>query len=353
MTKHELARKAVRHEPTDKLVVGFSFQNDETEHYFAREFGMSHEEFRKWAKDDLHTMTLMDELMMYISNPVKRQYALENGFAFKGDIPDALYDRFGIGWSSSQIGQHVLYSPLSIDDVPSFTPPDPCSENIFHFVDKEIDGYRSSGDGAYIVQYYTLFEKAYTLLGFEEFFIQCYENEALIEELLDKITDYKIKIAEQIVKYDVTFGHTGDDYGLQNGPMFKLDFWRKLFKPRLRKIWDVYKRNGIPVIHHSCGNCSQFLDDMIDIGLDVISPVQAMDAAALKKRYGRNLSFEGAIDCQTMIYEATPQQVSDNVKRLVDTMREGGGYILTAINIMHTTPLKNLEALINTMNEYR
>ena len=134
-----------------------------------------------------------------------------------------------------------------------------------------------------------------------------------------------------------------------------LEMWREFYKPRLEKIWKVYKDAGLSVVHHSCGDCSLFLDDMIEIGLDGLHPVQsaAMDIEALGKRYGNNLVFYGGIDCQQTLSFGTPDEVRANVKYVVDCLGRHGNMVLAPINIMRNTSFENFEALVQAVREFR
>ena len=115
---------------------------------------------------------------------------------------------------------------------------------------------------------------------------------ALGERVLDEITEYKMQYAKLTVDVGCKNGHTGDDFGWQKGLMFSKDMWVKYFKPRLTRFWEIYKNAGLPVIHHSCGNITEIIGDMIDIGLDVLEPVQeVMDYDKLKREFGKHITF--------------------------------------------------------------
>ena len=247
----------------------------------------------------------------------------------------------------------MLY--FSTKDILNFEMPDPDEEGQFCFVEKNITKFKKNGYAVIIPQSYLLFEKAWLLIGFENFLIQCYENRGLISILLDKITEYNIKLARKIVEYEVTCSYMGDDFGMQKGPIISLKLWRDLFKPRMKKVWDIYRAKDIPIMHHTCGDCRIFLNDMIEIGLDVLNPVQAnaMPIDELKRDFGDKLTFWGGIDCQEILTKGTPDDVKENVHKTVSVLGKNGGLILSPVNVMNNVPVENVRALIESVNEYR
>ncbi|MBM3706323.1 MAG: hypothetical protein FJW66_07360 [Actinobacteria bacterium] len=356
MTGEERILKTIRKEKVDRIPICFHFSDEKTERMFAEKLSMDIEEFRKITDSDIKRCYLMDDLQMNINNPEFVKYALEKGFAKKGDEDNVLYDRWGVGWVNDGSSQKFTSNPYkNIESLQDFQPPEVAQEGQFYMVERFIKEYKQNGYAVIIPQFYTIFEKSWLMLGYENFFIQCYENRKLIEILMDKITDYRVKLAEMIAGFNVTCGHSGDDFGTQRGPVMSLQIWRELFKPRLKRIWDVYTSMGIPVIHHSCGDCRIYLPDMIEMGLKVLNPVQAsaMPIAELKRDFGDKLTFYGGIDCQDILTKGTPADIRKNVNETVSILGKNGGLILSPINIMNNVSVDNLKALIESINEYR
>jgi len=276
MTSEERVLKTIKKEKVDGIPICFHFSDEKTERMFAEKLSMDIDEFREVTDSDIKRCFIMDDLQMNINNDEFVDYALKNGFAENRGEENILYDRWGVGWVNDGSPQRPASHPFnSIEELIDFRTPEAEKEGQFHMVKKSIKEYQKKGYAVIIPQFFTIFEKSWLLMGYENFFIQCYENKKSIETLMDKITDYRVKLAEMIVGFNVTCGHSGDDFGTQRGPVMSLQLWRDLFKPRLKRIWDVYTRKGIPVIHHSCGDCRIYLPDMIDIGLKVLNPVQA------------------------------------------------------------------------------
>ncbi len=203
--------------------------------------------------------------------------------------------------------------------------------------------------------YYGIFERAWGLMGYEEFMMAMVHDEALVEALLDAITEYKIEYAKLTVRLGCKIGHTGDDYGWQKDLMMSKDMWIRYFKPRLAKVWSIYKNAGLPVIHHSCGNITSIIGDMIDIGLDVLEPVQeVMGYDYLKREFGQHLTFWGGIGTQRLLPFGTTDEVRNMASMVIETLGKNGGMIIAPDQeIMADVPLDNLRVLVETIREKR
>ena len=140
-----------------------------------------------------------------------------------------------------------------------------------------------------------------------------------------------------------------DDYGHQQSLLMSPYHWQEFIKPRLRELFAKIKDAGLFTFLHSCGNVSEIVPDLIQVGLDVLHPVQpeAMDIASLKTEYGDKLAFYGGISTQKTLPRGTPEEVEDEVRQTAQFMAEGGGYILApGITLQHDIPLENILAFI-------
>lgn len=357
MNSRERVIATLTGQPVDRLPVDIHFADDVAFEHFSSIYGLEGEDFLTYLENDVRHAYVMDEIQLFLQNKKLMQFAFDHGYAFPNpENPDLCFDQWGIGWNMVSDGQLPVSSPLSDwDDLDKIKAPNPASEHQFHVFDSEIEGFRKKNLAVDVAQYFGPFEKGYLIRGFEDFLIDMYADQENVEILLDKITDYRVAMAEEICARGVTYGHSGDDYGSQMGPLMSLDIWRELFKPRLEKIWSVYHKHGLPVVHHSCGDCEQFLDDMIDIGLSAIHPVQAtaMDIEALSKRYGSRLVFYGGFDTANTLTTGTPDEVKANVKYTVETLGKYGKMFCAPINVMRNVPIENFRALVEAVHEYR
>lgn len=152
---------------------------------------------------------------------------------------------------------------------------------------------------------------------------------------------------------------SGTDFGTQNAAFFSTEIFRELYKPFYKKMNDwVHQNTSWKTFNHSCGSVVNFLDDFVDMGLDILNPVQlsatGMDARMLKDKYGDKLTFwGGGVDTQEMLPMGTPEQVKAQVKERLDILSKGGGYIFNTIhNIVGNTPVENIAAAFEAVKEY-
>jgi len=265
-----------------------------------------------------------------------------------------LLDDWGVGFDMDQEGIFLTEHPLEAEPtLPNYRAPDGTSPDLMKYAKEIVPRYEKD----YIVASYqvtALFERAYALRGYENFLCDMIAEEDFANELLDKITDYGVEVAKQYVSCGITCGRIGDDYGTQNGMLFSPKLWRAMFKPRLKRIVDVYKNNGLPVILHSCGDIRPIIPDVIELGVDVLNPVQpeAMPIEELSDKFGQNLTFYGGISTQTVLPNGTEEEIYDEVKRVIAVLGKNNGYIVsTGIAITSDVPLKNVKALLRAIEE--
>ena len=175
-------------------------------------------------------------------------------------------------------------------------------------------------------------------------------NEPFVERLLAGLTNHILRTMEIfLARFEFDGIALSDDYGTQHGMLMSPDCWRRLLRPRVAEIYGLAKRHGRTVFHHSCGNIVPIIGDLIEVGLDILHPIQpeAMDVYELKRQFGRDLTFCGGVRTQDLLPHGTPQQIRDEVRRLKEKLGDGGGYILEpGITLQADVPLDNLVALI-------
>jgi len=299
------------------------------------------------------------ELLPFTDNHVL--YAYMNGVTLRLKTMDyhgekIIKDEWGCDWDTSQ---DLLYigGPLrNWDDLENYEFPDPLAPGYLDYAQSLIsEGYAED----HIVTGYhfcTLFERAYIMRGFENFMMDIIEEEEKTEFLLDKITAFHIALAKRYVELGVNCGRTVDDYGMQTAMLLSPDLWRRLFKPRLAKIAAVYRNAGLPMIHHSCGSIMEIVPDLIEIGINVLNPVQpkALDLEKLAADYGDKISFFGGICNQELLPLGTPDEIDLNVKEITALLGKHKRYIISPSNgIGADVPLENVDAFLKAAQKYR
>lgn len=265
------------------------------------------------------------------------------------------FDLFGVGWdlvkSEGYLPVHHPLSDWSME--PAFSFPDPADPVLYRDAETISEASRQE----YFIlgcQGWVLMERAWLLRGFENYMIDIAADRTALEKLLDRITEYQIEVTSRLIKLGVDGIYTGDDYGTQRGLLLSPTLWRELLKPRLAAIWKCAKQAGLPVFHHTCGNVLAILDDLIEIGLDVLLPVQpqAMDTGLLQQRFGSRLSFMGGLSTQETLPFGTPEQVRNETAYLIDTLGKRYGYIVSASHeIGSDCSMDNLTAFLTELSQ--
>jgi uroporphyrinogen decarboxylase len=153
----------------------------------------------------------------------------------------------------------------------------------------------------------------------------------------------------------------GDDLGDQRSTLIAPDQYRRLIKPRHKKLFSAIKSAfpGVSILLHSDGAIRELIPDLIEIGVDGLNPVQytlpGMNAAELKKAYGKDLAFwGGAIDTQTVLPNGNPESIRDTVRRNMDILSPGGGFVCCQTHIIQSdVPTENIVAYLEAVSEFR
>ena len=260
-----------------------------------------------------------------------------------------IVDEFGVEWSTSDIDRGSPLGPaLREPDLSHYTFPDPATEyrfdGLFDWCAAQETHFRFMWVG-------DLWERATFMRGMEDVCLDLSLHPKFVEQLLDGLANHILGTMKILFeRYDFEGVAVSDDYGTQHGLLMSPAQWRHFVKPRLKKIYALAKKNKRTVFHHSCGNVVEIIPDLIDIGLDVLHPIQpeAMDVPALKREFGKSLTFSGGVRTQDLLPFGTPDDVRKEVRRLKKTMGKGGGYILEpGITLQADVPLANIVALID------
>jgi uroporphyrinogen decarboxylase len=206
------------------------------------------------------------------------------------------------------------------------------------------------------------FEFSWWLRGFEQFCVDLSQNRDVAELILSKCEALFVEIYDKYL--DSVGGHIdivviGDDYGTQNGLIISPDLFRHVLKPRLSR-WITFiksKAKDARIQFHSCGAIEPLIGDLIDVGVDIINPVQVsahgMDLGLLKKKYGKSLSFNGAIDTQRLLPFASPERIAEEVQRTIRILGDHGGYIVSSVhNIQPDVPPQSIVCMFESANKY-
>ena len=288
-------------------------------------------------------------------------WAVDTDLKHPTDRPDYLADPYGSLWFVGRRPWHLEKPALADFDslaegletyrVPSpesfFLPPEEKAASIAHLqanADKFLVG--SCGWG--------LFERSWTIRGFENALVDMVAEPEAYAELLDCLTDLYVGLIRETATLPIDGILFGDDWGEQRGVIMGAERWREFFKPRWARLFAETHACGKIAMCHSCGSVAEIIPDLAEIGLDVLESCQpeaaGMDPYRLKELYGNRITFWGTIGTQSLIPFGTPAQIRSEIARLGDVLGKGGGIILApAKPLQPETPTENAVAVLEAL----
>ena len=208
----------------------------------------------------------------------------------------------------------------------------------------------------------SVYETAQGLLGWRNFMVKLIRDPEFIDVLLDKIVEANIKRLEKIlpaVNGYVQVVQVGDDLGMQNGPQISPGHYREIIKPKHERLYRYIKEHIDAFLFlHTCGSVYDFIPDLIEIGVDILNPVQVsaknMDTERLKEEFGERITFwGGGCDTQRVLPFGTPKEVEKEVKKRIEDLAPGGGFVFTQVhNIQAGVPPENIMAMYKAVKKY-
>ena len=250
-----------------------------------------------------------------------------------------------------------------IEEVEKYAWPDPDDPTRYKGL-KELAGkYRQEGFGIVVNTPLMMMTQTQWMRGLGQFMMDTVLNPSLLECMMDKILEIEMEMSRKLLQEVGEYADVvlmGDDLAHQGGLSYSPDMYRKLFKPRHKKQVDFLKKHAghAKILYHCCGGVEPLLRDLIEIGIDAINPVQVSakgmeDTKKLKALYGRDLTFWGGIDTQRVLPFGTPAEVREEVRRRIEDLAAGGGFVLGAVhNLRPEVKPENICALFEAALEY-
>lgn len=203
----------------------------------------------------------------------------------------------------------------------------------------------------------TIFEKAWSIRGFEETLMDMLSEPEAITILFDRIMQLRIGQMKHYLDADVDILMLGDDVGMQTGMLLGKELWRAFLKPRLAHIITEAKklRQDIPIFYHSCGNISEIIPELIEIGVTVLNPIQpeCIDLLEVKELYGDKIAFWGGVSAQSNLSFGSPEDVRAEVKNCMEKLGINGGYLIGPNHMVEPeVSWENLCAFFEAVKEY-
>lgn len=250
-----------------------------------------------------------------------------------------------------------LEQASTAEDIQVYDFPDPFAAGRFDEAKKTIDKY--GRDYAIVADLETsFFETAWYLVGLEKLLVDMMMEAGYVNALFDRVMEINTEIGKQLIGMGADILWAGDDFGSQNGMLLDPDTWRIVFKPRIKIMFEEFRKvnPNIKIAWHSCGSILPIIPDFIEIGLDILNPIQplakGMEAQFLKDTYGKDLTFFGGLDIQELLPHGSPEAIGEEVRRLSRVLGKDGGYILApAHNIQDDTSVENILAMFDAVKK--
>jgi len=294
-----------------------------------------------------------------------RQTWVGNNHAMEGIIHeregDSHTDFWGIEWVREGFFNQIRRSPLAHAEetvIRQYVFPYGRTEDLLSNMDAVIANRKEYFIGCDISP--CLLELLFRIRGMEDALFDLAAAPGIADTLLGMAADFAVHLADEACdRFVLDWLWTGDDVGGQEAMILSPTRWRASIRPHLADIFAVGKQHNLPVAYHSCGAIRPIIPDLIEIGLDVLNPIQCncpgMEPVSLKKEFGKDLAFMGGVDTQELLPRGTAEEVFRATRTLVEEMTaDGGGYILAASHsVPPETPLDNIFAMYAAAGESR
>jgi uroporphyrinogen decarboxylase len=282
---------------------------------------------------------------------------------------DIYQDEWGVLYTKPPDGYWYDLSghPLregTLEEMKSYRPPDPRDPKRIEGLARRAKELLNNTDKAIVLYSPTagVFEHSYWLRGIDSLFFDMAFNLDYVEALAEKVVEWQLSfwnfVLEEVGEY-IQVVELGDDLGGQYGPLFSPDIYRRVYKPRHRRLTDlIHRKSNARIFFHTCGSVDWAIPDIIESGMDIINPVQVsargMDTEKLKREYGEDIVFwGGGADATQVMTFSSPKGVKEEVKKRVHDLAPGGGFVFASIhNIQANVPPENIVALFEAAYEY-
>jgi uroporphyrinogen decarboxylase len=338
MTPKQRVHAALRREPVDRVPIFMWF----------------HPGTRTLLADLLEIpASHLDEVM---ANDVRMTW-VNNNYAMEGIVHEhdgeSHVDLWGIEWTKQGPYNQVTRFPLldaSPDEVRAYRFPIEHEEFLLGLMDPVVAAAEEYFIGCDVSP--CVFEMTWRLRGLERTLLEMAAEPELAGVLFARSADFAVELSQEACRrFPLDWLWSGDDVASQLSMMMSPAAWRAAIKPHQKRVFEVGKAHNLWVAHHCCGALRPIVPDLIEMGLDVLNPVQCncpgMDPLELKREFGGELAFMGGVDTQELLPGGTVDDVRRATRRLIDGMTsDGGGYILAASHtVPPETPVDNVFAM--------
>jgi uroporphyrinogen decarboxylase len=379
MTPRERVLTAINHEEPDRvpLVIGVNYATGikmkpyrEIKHIAGIEAPDNY--IYDWP--ELGTAEIDEETMLRLHGDVRGVLDLEPADVLKRNRERAPHSNCIDSWGSGQMeitpgewfpGIHPLTGARKVEDLDQYQGwPNMSDPSRVAHVRETASQLAAANEYAILATPWLLFpfERAHALQGMETFLLNMAMDPGFARTMLERITDYCKQLMGRFLDElgdNVDIIKIGDDLGIQKSLMVSAKMYRDIIKPVHADFIDFIKsRTKAKVLFHSCGDVAPLIGDFIDIGVDILNPIQTStgsisDLPALKKQFGKDIVFCGAIDSHRILPFGSVEDVRQEVKRVMEILGPGGGCMISAVHtVMNDVPAENVLAMVDAVEEF-
>jgi uroporphyrinogen decarboxylase len=340
MTSKQRVHAALERKPVDRVPIFMWFHPQTTNHL-------------------AHMLEISPSLVGEAMGNDVRQTWVNNNYAMEGIVHEhdgeGHSDQWGIRWKKMGHFNQIAEFPLenaTREGVLAYQFPTSHQDELLDQMSPLVNESSSWFIGCDVSP--CVFEMYFRLRGMSNALTDMATDEELAKEMFKRCADFSVALAEQACRrFPLDWLWSGDDVAGQDALMMSPGMWREQIKPQLQRVFNVGKAANLWLAHHCCGSLRPIIPDLIEMGLDVLNPIQCncpgMDPLELKKEFGRDLAFMGGVDTVDLLPHGSTGEIRRSTERLLEGMTEGGGgYILAASHtIPPETPDGNIFALFS------
>ena len=369
MTHRERVMAALAHQEPDVVPIDFGATRDSSIVVEGYERLKDHFGIESENRLTSRMMRVVD-----VDERILRELDVDTRGVFPRTPPDVMIgqDRYRDEWGIERVRPASSYyfdqvdfplaGEITVSDIVEYPWPDPHDPVRRKGLKERVAQIRQETDCAVVLNLQSAFvHTSQYLRGFEDWFLDFARDRKLLEVLFDAVLDVSLAINTELldeVGAEVDVIMASDDLGLQQGLMVSPQAYRELIKPRHKRYFQLmHDKSPAKLFFHTCGSVAAIVDDLIEIGVDVLHPVQVtaagMEPRELKKRWGGRMAFWGAVDTQLVLPLGSVAEVRAEVAQRVEELGEGGGYVVGAVhNVQPDVPTENLLAMVRHAREY-
>ena len=265
------------------------------------------------------------------------------------------FDIWGTGWVKERgdVMGFPKYSPLAdMKNFKNYVFPDPNDERICAQIYENKKNY--DGGDCFLAGSHrdTLWEKAYMIAGMENMMMFLYDEPEYAREILCKIMDFQLGIANHYLSLGVEAVHMSDDLGTQKSLLIGVDLLYEFFVPEYKRLFELYKKHGVIIDFHSCGHIEPVLDMFIELGVDILNPIQATanDLSVVRKKTENRMALNGGVSTE-VIMNGPVEDIESAVKNAIYMLGQNGGYFCAPDQSM-PFPEENINAFYSALEKY-